>query len=176
MPAPGAALVMLIPRDELAPGGAATIRTQVVEAILNQAANELRIPKERLVARDIDPDTDLDYGSSQWRELTSATVGAYETMSTGTMADQRYVALYGVKDSSPVRCVSLLRLDIGGAYRAIWNLQNLDDDGIGFSPSAVVIPPNAPFTISRYVIVGNVAAEILLKGVVIEPRGKTVSP
>ncbi len=176
MAVPGAAIVMLIPRDELSPGGAATIRTQVVEALLAQASAELRIPRERLVARDIDPDTDLDYGSSTWRELTGATISAYETMSTGTMADQRYIGIYGVKDSSPIRTVSLLKLNIGGGDRVIWDLQNLDDDGIGFSPSAVIIPPNAPYTISRYVIATNLVADILLKGVVIEPRGKTVSP
>ena len=177
MAAPGAALIELVPKDELSPGGAATIRTQVANALIAQAANELRIPAERLVVRDIRPLGDLDYTYETWRERTGSTVEAYETMTTGTMADQRYVAIYGVKDDSPGRgCVSLIRLNIGGGDRAIWNLENLNGDGVGYSPSAVVIPPNAPYTISRWVVIAAQLAHIILKGVVVEPRGKLVSP
>jgi len=176
MAVPGAAITQLVPVDELAPGGAAAIRNQVTQALLAQAASEQRMPVERLVARDIRPGSDLDYGSETWEELTGATTGAYESMSTGTLADQRYVAFFGVQDDSPVRTCSLLKFNIGGGDRAIWNLQNLGKERVGYSPSAIVIPPNGPYTISRYVTVANLGAYITLKGVVVEPRGKVVSP
>lgn len=177
MATPGAALIELVPRKELAPGGAATIRTQVINAVLAQASIELRMPIEKLVVRDLRPLADLDYTYETWRERTGSTVEAYETMSTGTMLDQRYVAIYGVRDASAGRgCVSLLKLNVGGGDRAIWNLENLDEEGIGYCPSAIVIPPNAPYTLSRWVVVAGQSAQIILKGVVVEPRGKVVSP
>lgn len=179
MPVEGASLTQLIPLNEMAPGAAGTIRNQVIEALLAQAENELRIPRARLVVRDIRPRADLDYTPESWAEVTGSTIAAYETMSTGTMADQRYVAIFGVRDDSPMKAVSLIRFNIGGSDRAIWNLEYLgeeDESKVGFSPSAIVITPNAPYTLSRWVLYASVGAHIILKGVVVEPRGKVISP
>lgn len=167
----------LIPFSELAPGQASAIRNEAVNFIVGEAVKQLKLAEEKLIVRDIRADIDLDYATEDWSEVSGTTAATYETMSTGTMADQRWVGIFGVK-ISPNSVVSALRLNIGGADRVLWQLQSLGkyDDYVGFTPFVALIPPNTPYTISRYVTVASSPAFCLLKGVVVEPRGRVVSP
>jgi len=173
-----AALSQLVPLSELDPNGAASIRNAAIKQVLAEAAKALNYPEDRLVVRDIRPDIDLDYGTEDWGEKTGATAGAYETMSTGTNVDQRWMCFYGVQVHADHLSCSMLKFNIGGSDRAIWALQplKLEDGFAGYSPAVMVIPPNAPYTISRYVVYANSGAPIVLKGFCVEPRGKVVSP
>jgi hypothetical protein len=183
----GTSMVQLIPVSELAPGEAATIRNSVIKGVLTRASAELPMPMDKLVVRDIRAASDILLYSKgavhstieDWSCVTGATTGAYETMATGNNADQRWIAIFGVMTSAELSCTAL-RFNIGGSDRVIWQLQNLkpgdDDNMVGFCPSGIVIYPNSPYTISRWVMVGSAPAFILLKGVVIEPRGKVISP
>ena len=172
------AQTQLIPASELAEGQAAAIRNEVIRNVLRTAVAQLKLPEDKLVVRDIRPLADLDYTYEDWRETTGAAANTYETMSTGTLADQRWIAIYGVKMDADSPSCSMLKFNVGGGDRAIWQLQALGakDDYVGISPNAVVIPPNAPYTISRYVRSISQTANIVLKGVVVEPRGKVISP
>ena len=174
----GASQIQLIPKSELAPGQAAAIRNEIIKSVLEKAAFELKLGVDKLVVRDIRPKSDLDYTYEDWRETTGATADAYETMTTGTMTDQRWVVVFGVKDDPDNRSCSAIKINVGGADLAIWTLQQLseEDECIGISPGGVVIPPNAPYTISRYVRSASSTSNLVLKGAVIEPRGKVVSP
>ena len=174
---PGAALTQLVPVSELAQGQAAGIRNELIKFLLDTASFALKLARERLVVRDILCDTDLDYSAEDWGEVTGTTANAYETMSTGTMGDNRWIGIFGVK-TSELCAVTALRFNIGGGDRTYWQLQALSsqDDYVGISPSPLIIPQNAPYTISRYVAVASSSAFVLLKGIVVEPRGKTVSP
>ena len=174
----GIALTHLIPFSELSPGQAAKIRNDVIQALVDKAVKELTKPAELFVVRDILPKTDLDFTNEDWYEVTGASSAAWETMSTGTMGDERYVGIYGVKADPDVFTCSALKFNIGGTDRTIWLLQSLreQDDMVGFSSSAVVIPQNVTYTISRYVIYALSSAHLVLKGVVVEPRGKLISP
>lgn len=172
------AQTQLIPLSELAPGQAAAIRKAAVEDLLRRAEQESKVTRNRLVVRDILTATDLDYGAEEWSEVTGTTVNAYETMTTGTMGTDRYIGIFGVKLVEGAGSCSALRFTIGGADRAIWQLQSLNaEDGyVGFTPSVILITQNSPYTISRYVrAIGN-AFFCVLKGVVVETRGKLISP
>lgn len=173
-----AAQIHLIPLSELAPGQAGAIRNQIIRGMVQDAVSKLRLQPDKLVVRDIRADTDLDYGFEDWGEKTGLTADVYETMSTGTMADQRWVGFFGVKTDAESQSVTALRFNIGGGERAIWQLQSLSeqDSYIGFCPAGIIIPPNAPYTIERWVLMASMPAHIVLKGVVVEPRGKVVSP
>ncbi len=136
---------------------------------------------DKLIVRDIRPLTtvgDLDYTYEDWSETTGATANAWETMSTGTNVDQRWIGFYGVRIDPDSFSITALRFNIGGSDRVIWELQALgEEDGYtGFCPSVIVIPPNAPYTISRWVRSVSSIDKTVLKGVVIEPRGKMLSP
>ena len=112
------------------------------------------------------------------------------------MADQRYVALFGVKDVRLGRgataysatavgglpqCFSLIKISVGGGDRAIWDLskcQTYIEEIAGISPSAVLIPQNTIYTIQYYTRfeIDPFIAEVVLDGIVVEPRGLLLSP
>ena len=173
------AYTQLIPSSELSAGQAAAIRNEVINKLVQLAVSQLNVTADKLVVRDIRPATDLDFGTEDWYETTGTTTGAFETMTTGTMGDERFVGIYGVKDDPDAfGSVSQIRFNIGGGDRAFWTLQSLnEEDGfVGLSPAGVLISQNTPYTIARYVVRASRAAHLVLKGVVVEPRGRTVSP
>lgn len=172
-----ATFTQLIPVSELAPGEASSIRNQFIKKLVEIAASEMKKQLSDIVVRDLRPKSDLDYTYEQWTESTGATGDAYETMSTGTNGADMWIGIFGVKveENCPV---TMLKFNIGNGERAIWELESLkaEDDFVGFSPAGVVISPNSPYTISRYVRTINAAHTIVLKGVVVEARGKVISP
>jgi len=173
--------ILLIPQAELSTGQAAAIRNGAVERVVSDTSRILRVPKEKLIVRDLRPKEDLDYTYASWAEISSATTAAYETMTSGTMGDQRFVGIYGVMDNSETIAASKLRIKVGNSIKTIWvleNLYSLSDGGprIGFAPSVVIVPQNTPYTIQRYVTQGSLPANIVLKGFVVEPFGRVLSP
>lgn len=104
----GVTTTQLVPIKELTPGAVGAIRNQVIEALVAQASRELNLPPTKLVVRDVRPFNDLQMYSGgttnstvdTWAfDTTTVTAGTYTTV-TGTkqMGDQRYVALFGVRD------------------------------------------------------------------------------
>jgi len=172
--------IMLIPQAELATGESAAIRKGAIAAVKAMASKELNIPEDKLVVRDIQPGVDLGYTYSTWDEVTGSSTAAYETMTSGTMSDRRYVGIYGVKDDSEGVNVTKIRVKVGNSIKSIWHLESLysvnGGPRIGFAPSVVVIPEKTPYTIERYVYVAAASAQIKLKGFVVEPFGKVLSP
>jgi len=172
-------MAYLIPIFELSPSEIAGIRNDAVRAVSRIVAQELKKSLKDLVVRDILPATDLDYTNETWTETTGATENVYETMSTGNLGADRWIGFYGVKVEGELS-VSLIRFTSGGGQRAVWNLQNLSavdgGDLLGFTPSVVVLTPNSSYTIERYVRLSSSPANIVLKGFVVEARGRTVSP
>ena len=171
----------LIPASELAPGEISSIRNNFIRKLVGVAQLELKVPVDSIVVRDIRPLDDLDYTYQTWTESTGATESAYETMSTGagTAAKERdrWIGIFGVRVSADP-AVSLIKFNVGGGDRAIWSLASLrpEDDMVGYSPAGVVISPSQQFTISRYVVQASTQVTIVLKGVVVEVRGRLISP
>lgn len=169
----------LIPLSEITPGEAAAIRNQAIKDVVAKAVTELKRSEDQFVVRDIRPASDLDFSTEDWDEVTGSTGNAYETMTTGSMGAERFIGIYGVKDNGTPSC-TLLRFNVGGKDVAIWDLQHLTlqrgDDRVGYSPAAVIIPQNDPYTISRYVRLTTSPSHIVLKGFVVEVRGRTISP
>lgn len=172
--------IMLIPQAELSTGQAAVIRNGAIAFVLGKASTELKLPEDKLVVRDIQPSVDVGYTYSTWDEVTGATAATYESMTSGTMSDMRYVGIYGVKDDSEGVNVTKIRIKVGNSIKAVWHLENLysvnGGPRIGFAPSVVLLPQNMPYAIDRYVYVAAASAQIKLKGFVVEPYGKVLSP
>jgi len=204
----GVAYTQLIPIQELTPGQVGAIRNQVINNLVAQVSRELSLPEDKLVVRDIRPFHDLAMYGVAATTLTfdewayTATTDVADTWRTvtgaGTMGDQRYVALFGIRDlrlglglhataTAEVYPAVLsldviqVKINVGGADKVIWDLQNMEayrDNLVGFSPSAIILPQNVSFNI--YYMRVNTATEMKSKvqliGVVCEPRGKLVSP
>lgn len=170
--------VQLIPTQELATGQAAAIRNGAIAATIQKASRELNVPIDKLLVRGLRPKEDLDYTYATWAE-TTVTAATYETMTTGTMATRRFVGIYGIQDDNEAANVAKIRIKVGNSIKAIWMLENLYSElgpRIGFSPSVVIIPERVVYTIERYVTVAAASAKIVLKGFVVEPIGKVLSP
>ena len=209
----GATLSQLIPIQELTPGQIGAIRNGAINYVVALAAKELSMSEDKLVVRDIRPKDDLAlYGASgtdaaaafnSWYyDCSAETVGSYESIcsATGTMGDQRYVAIFGVRDlrwtigttaanvtaagiasgNLEPKLVSLLRFTIGGAYKVIWDTNVMEaygDNLVAFSPSVVIIPQNVSYQIEAFKDAakeGDVMLQLI--GVVVEPRGLVISP
>jgi len=201
---------ILVPIQEMTPGMIAEHRNQVIDSLVALASKELGLPERDLVIRDIQPYTDLTWKWSQasgttvnnWETTASDTTVGYSTVTGAvTMADQRYVAIFGARDyRNSVGCttateqvgdylpqanVNLIKFDIGGAIRAVWDITSIQayKEMAGFAPGAVIIPQNAAFNISFYRRAVDsdqtgkaVSTWIQLIGVTVEPRGKVLSP
>lgn len=200
------ARTILIPVQELAPGQLSAIREAIIDAVVAKAASELTLPEEQLLVRDIRAYDDLTFGKNTaylataqsynvWGTfkhddtyvLEYATAGAYvdAVPDDTTMADQRYVALYGVRDMRESLAtvieqdISLIKFTIGSSDKVIWDLCKCEayKNGIaGITPSAVVIPPLAPYQIDPYLMDGGVAPYLQLMGFVVEPVGILLVP
>ena len=178
------AQTQLVPFSELTSGQAGAIRNDVIRRLLSIAVRELKVGVDNLVVRDIRAKEDLILYSKgaavdveDWGCVTGTTADAYETMAADTMATDRWMAFFGVTVNPDCPCTAL-KFHVGGGDRVIWQLQALreDDDFTGLCPSGVVIPQSIPYTISRFVRVASSPAVIILKGIVVERRGKVVSP
>lgn len=174
--------LQLIPIAELATGQAAAIRNGAISAVLQRAVPVLRVSQDKIIVRDIQPYSggDLDFTYRTWYETTGASANVYETMTSGTISDRRFIGIYGIKDSAEYASVSKIRIKVGNSIKAIWQLEGLyslnGGPRIGFSPSVVLIPPNTPYTIERFVLDASAPTQIVLKGFVVEAYGKVLSP
>ena len=200
-----AKLTQLIPYEELTVGQVGAIRNMVVKNLLALASKELKMPTTNLVVRDIRPQADLDWASDAnatdglaasavttdiWQFTTDASLSGYLSCivsASRVMGDQRFVAIYGMRDSrmalaSPTapQC-TLWKLVVGNSTKAIWDSEKLQayrNNISGITPSAVIIPQNVQWNIYGYLPdgAGNVVTYVNLEGIIVEPRGRVVSP
>lgn len=200
----------LIPIQELTPGAVGAIRNQVINNLVAQVSKELNLPAEKLVVRDVLPKTDLqmyalvgtDATTEMWGITGAGTTTGYVAMSgTKTMGDQRYVALFGVRDRGmhhgpsgsatvPItgvypykEVVSLIKINVGGADKVTWDISCIRayaDNNVAFTPSAVIIPQNASFVISYYktgsIEVGALTAPVASEIHWLQLIGVTIEP
>ena len=202
-----AANTTLIPVAELAPGAVAKIRNDTIQALLEKASIEMGLPTDKLIVRDIRAYNDLYWATGSTLAVTvstedhwhftldnSETEGEFEDLNSSShveMADQRFVAIYGVKDrrmslATPiVPTMSELRFTTGGNVRAIWDLQVMEaypDAMAAVTTSPIIIPQNTDYQIAGYNGLSDdgggsdVVSYIMLEGVVVEPIGKVLSP
>lgn len=206
-----ATVTTLSPIKELAPGQVSAIRNSVIDSVVAKASRELSLPEDKLVVRDIRPYTDLglynvttvlatasaadrwgSYTRSSTMVTSPASGGTYVSACTAskTIADDTYVAIYGVRDfrgsvglagvlTPTANAVTLIKFNIGNADRVIWDLTKAQlyyDSAVAISPAAVVMPPLAPIIIYLYLHANSVEIYLQFMGFVVEPVGKVITP
>ena len=198
---------MLIPIQQMTPGAVTALRSAVVNALVAKASQILNLAPEKLVVRNTRPVEDLIMYSTgttnatveDWIFTTAATTTTGFITITGdkTMADNRFVALYGFMDfrlGIATRATagaaalivepsshSLIRISVGGADRVIWDTKVVQahlNDQVAVTNSPVIIPQNTTFNIAIYKSQATSAMIVSagLLGVTVEPVGKIVSP
>lgn len=134
-----------------------------------------------------------------YTSTTGLTAGGWTSL-TGSQINktQRYMAIFGYRDlrqglgphaTSTIQLaptyqspkMALIKINVGGADKVIWDTGctiAYRNNPVAISPSAVIIPPNISYQI--YVEFTTAAPitqhRFQLLGVVIEPRGKIISP
>lgn len=201
----GANLLQLIPIQELAPGQVGAIRNQAMKGLLAKASAELKMSPDLLVVRDIRPYTDLKWATDdnatdglagtaldvdRWDFTTDASVTAWASCIASTyrvMADQRFVAIYGLRDSRmseptpPLMQCTLWKIVVGNSDKVIWDMSKCyayKTHAIGVCSSATIIPQNTQFDIYGYLpdSAGGAVSWVSVEGFVCEPRGRVISP
>ena len=193
---------LLIPVEELPPGSLGAIRRQVTENLLTLASQQMKMSRDNLVARDIRPQSDLDWGSGAaaaeftdsevtteiWNITTDTAATGYCKMITSAstvMADQRWIAIYGLRDMKScfatmvTQAMTLFKITVGNSTKAIWDTSKLlcyVKNPIGICPSPIIIPQNTQFQFEGYILNTSTVCWVSLEGVVVEPRGKVISP
>lgn len=200
-----AKLTQLVPMQELSAGQVSAQRNRVIRDLLARASRELKMAEDKLVVRDIRPYSDLNWATEDTAAdaLVKAAITAdrwdFTTDDANalwlsailttkrTMADQRYVAIYGLRDSRVtyatiinIQC-TLWRFQVGHSYKAIWDASKCyayRTNVAGFCPTEIVIPQNTQFNIFGYLPTdeGDKASYVQFEGVVVEPVGKVISP
>jgi len=204
-----ATITTLTPVKELATGQLSAIRNSVIDGVVRKASSELNLPEDKLVVREIRPYTDLGmYSVTTVLATARATDGWGSFLSTGaivvaaasggsyvsactaakTIADDTYIAVYGVRDGRggqilsntiPSVEVTLIKFNIGSADRVIWDLTKAQiyyKGAVAVSPAAIVMPPLAPIVISLYLHTNSLEIQLQLMGFVVEPVGKVITP
>ena len=190
----------LIPVAELTPGSVSAIRNSVRDYLMNEASARLSMPTSQLVIRDIRPVDDLVMCSAtstaatldDWKYTTGTThTWEYWSDEAQTMGDQRFVILYGIRDLSMrnqawsvtpvVQDISLVKIDVGNATKAIWDVGCLGAYALSGPAAAVtnnpiLIPQNVAYQLTVYCDAGSIVQYLQLMGLVCEPRGKVISP
>ncbi len=197
---PEAINTLLIPIEELPPGSLGAIRRQVTENLITMVATQLKVSPDTLVARDIRPQDDLDWCSNTdfaatevtteiWNIGTHASNTGFQKMvktASTTMGDQRWIAIYGVRDmrtcfaTQVTQAITLLKITVGNSVKAIWDTSKLAAyklNPVGVSPSVIVIPQNTQYQFEGYISgAAGTICWVSLEGMVVEPRGKVISP
>ncbi len=151
--------------------------------LIDMAKKELGLSEDDLVVRQLRPEDVIVSGTPQWSKTTNAT-GGWATAGTGwvnltntfSMADNRFVGIYGISDRSTN--ITQLRIDRSGSRTRHWHIQELIpncENNIMFVDDPVIIPQNELLTIQGYSLAS--ATEYLrLIGLVVERKGLLVSP
>ena len=207
-----AAQTYLVPVQEMTPGMVAEVRNSVIDQVVRIAAKELGMAEKDLVVRDVLPVNDLGFdfsaasggtGECNWEFAATVTTVGYATVTgASTMSNNRYVAIFGVRDLRmgigatygctdqlgfilPPSPTSLIKFEVGGAVKAIWDTTGLSAyrEMAGFTTAPILIPQNAAYNIyfynRPYGTVGTgiaIYSYLQLIGVTVEPRGQLVSP
>jgi len=197
--------LQLIPIQELSAGQVGAIRNQVEKALKAKASMELKMSPDLLVVRDIRPYDDLKWATdnnatdglagtalavNRWDFTTDASVVTWASCivsASRVMGDQRFVAIYGLRDSRmseptpPAMQCTLWKIVVGNSDKVIWDMSKCyayKTHAVGICPSAVIIPQNTQFDIYGYLptSAGAAVSFVSLEGLLVEPRGKVISP
>lgn len=164
------------------------IREAALDSALVAAKNGLKGSNIKLTVRDLFP-SDLGETNEQWADQTGTSANVWENsiIASETVADERFIAIYGVLDNSEIRGILAgLRFTFGRAIRAQWSLFKLasDDNRIegrtAYARSPIVLTQNTPFTIEMYLsgtlVSTSQSVSLHYLGYVVEKSGKVITP
>jgi len=159
----------LMPEQRIADLRDGYIKLVVETALAGTKARKL------LDVRDLLP-SDIGLTNEVWYERTGSSKNTWENsaIASKTIADGRWICIWGVTDNSEVPSVSALRFDVGGSKVALWHLDKLNglEHKAAIALSPVIVSEGISLTIEHYVKVASSQTELIYDGCVVEVSGK----
>ncbi|MBA7711518.1 hypothetical protein ES703_120484 [subsurface metagenome] len=177
----------LIPVTQLKAERIDAIRKAAKDRLLELAEAALGKDK-RLIIRDLTP-LDLEATNNEWVETSGTDNQWSDTTITGTLADNRFVVIIGVKiiDGHTTPPISALKFTVGGSEVARWDMYPAfklyilttsgainHENPLCIAEAPIFISQNIPFTVAEYVLETTTAYVAALIGLVCEPEGKVL--
>ena len=144
-----------------------------VQTIRQRAMKELNLGPDQIVVRPMRPD---DVGlTAEWTWATGTSAAWATYINAATVADNRFMAIYGVQDG--LSYASQLKVNRGGSDARIWNIQAVNNfiNNIGYFDDPVTLDQNTQVTITGWATTSG-TSKLVLIGVVAERRGIVINP
>ncbi len=146
--------------------------------ILRRAQEQLGLPREEIILRDLRPD---DLGvTAKWGFTVATSLGWNTLVNTDTIDDNMFVCISGIFTEESTPTVHSIRITRAGSVSRWWNVQRvgLQDDNEMHIDDPIIIDQNTTVTIEGYNARTTTTTdeEIGFIGCVAEKRGMTINP
>lgn len=149
----------------------------LVNKLKEQAMSEMGLPESEIVVRQMRPE-DIGFSNPFFASTISAGDAWRNMINTYTIADNRYVGIFGVSFDTNENSVNALRFTREGRTARIWSIQQVADfeDKTGYADDPISIEQNTQITIEEYPTTTTDFDATTLLGVVVERRGLLINP
>ncbi|KKM97077.1 hypothetical protein LCGC14_1171680 [marine sediment metagenome] len=151
----------------------------LVNKLKKQALEEMGLPEDEIVVRPLRPE-DVGFANPVYTSTIAAgSTAAYSNfINTYTIADNRYIGIFGVGYDNSENNVTALRFTREGKTARIWSIQQVADfeDKVGYGDDPITVEQNTQITIEKYSITTTDSDTTSLVGVVVEKRGLLINP
>jgi len=150
------------------------IQAKIDEVLLDMASKELGVSVDELVVRDLMP-SDLGFTNEDW-SVTPSTANAYNDFTSTTVADNRFIAIYGVAGVDADN-VTAIKFTSGAKTLDIWSLQEIQalQNKFKAAKRPIILRQNTQIDIDIYTTSTD-AVTIPFLGRVCEVKGRVVEP
>ena len=147
--------------------------------LLRRAQEQLGLPREEIILRDLRSDDLGETGKWKWDTCTS-TLGWNTLLATYEIADNRFICISGLFTEMTTPVIHSIRITRGGSVARWWNVQRvgLQDDNEVFIDDPIITDSGQTITIEGYngLTSTNPAEEFGFIGCVAEKRGLVINP
>jgi hypothetical protein len=162
------------------PGDVKAIRTAIINYLKDLAVKKgIVANREDAVVRDIQPDVDLGFSSANWSE--SVTANTWNTIYNAQVPAKKLFAFYGVENiaSSPLSTAVIFKVGAGGAK--VKDIEEIEPMyAKAYKKEAIFTNPilyeNNQYMVIQVFAKGTGTDNLILLGLVCEPKGETISP
>ena len=151
----------------------------LVNKLKKQAMSEMGLPESEIVVRQLRPE-DIGFANPLFSGTVaaSATAAWSNAINTYTIADNRYVGIFGVSYDNSENIVTALRFTREGKTARIWSIQQVTDfeDKTGYADDPITVEQNTQITIEKYTLSTTSRDTTTILGVVVERRGLLINP
>lgn len=158
-------------------GVALNAYNKMVEKLKFRAMKELGLGQDQLVLRPLRAD-DLGFSNPEWYFNPMVATSWNAIISSVTIADNRFIGIYGVYNNEDAGDASQIKVTRAGADTRYWHIQQIEgwQSNVGFADDPFTIDQNTIANIQLYARAASTLTEFQLLGVVVEKKGLLINP